>query len=274
MFKKKNTAIYILLFFLALFGSSCKPRIIRRTRRVKDTSLARVKINRRIVVGIRGKYLPFSNTVQNNYSGFDVEIAREVAKELNVQIEFRPLSWQETARSLEDGTVDCLWSAFDPSDFSNKKFIFSDPYIKSTQTIFLPRESIHTSLESLKNRDIGFLSMGDSLINAGVKDTALRDFPNVKIYHDLELAIDDVYRKKIDVIIGDIFVLNNRVSLGENIMMLNEPIKQSAYSVVFKGTDESLRNKINEVLIKLEYDGVLEEISRKWFNTNMIIIGK
>lgn len=272
MLKKKKFLAYLLLV-LVLLGS-CKPRIIRRTRRVKDTSLARVQINRRLVVGIREEYLPFSSNIRNQYSGFDVEVAREVTKELNVQIEFRTLTWQETVASLENGTVDCLWTAFDPNDFSNKKFIYSAPYIKSTQTVFVPRESIYTSLASLKNSNMGFLSMGDSLINTGVKDTVLRDFPNVKIYHDLELAIDDIYRKKIDALVGDIFVLNHRVSLGENIMMLNEPIKQSKYSVVFRGTDESLRNKINDILIKLEYDGTLEKISRKWFRTNMIIIGK
>lgn len=275
MVHKRNSLVRVFfLFYIILCSVSCRPRVIRRMQRVKDPSLARVQVNGKLIVGIQQYYPPYTTQFHTQFVGFDIDVARAVAHELNIAVEFKALSWTEMETALANQKIDCIWTGTDPKDFANLGVISSEPYLTTTLVACIPKNSIYTSLPEMKNTDIGFISLADTLLSAGVMETLLRDYPNIIIYHDLAVALDALKRKKIDAMVGDIFTLMSLKERGEDFILIREPLKRRSCSVIFNKNDETLCNKINEALLKLEYEGTLEAISRKWFGSNVIILGK
>lgn len=277
MTHKKTYLLIKILFLLGIFlaSFSCKPRVIRRTRAIKDTSLASVMVRRKLLVGVHKFYPPYVTYGLNNViTGFDVEVAREVARVMNVDIEFKPLAWSELIDGLAKHQIDCLWGTMSAAQVGNFDCIFSAPYMNSSLTVMVPADSIYSSIEELASKTVGFLNLTDTESAAMILSTGMKNFENLHIYNDYDIALDELRRRKIDALVLDIFSISNLINNKEAFHMFNEPLNKMSYSVVFDRNSESLRNRVTEVLIKLEYDGTLAKISRKWFGTDIIIIGK
>ena len=273
--RHKNSVFVYLIFFVVMLSTSCYPRVIRRYQHVKDTSLARVQVRKKLIVGVREYYPPYTAQLSNGgFEGFDIDLALAVAKELNVKVEFRALSQREVMSGLEKKTVDCLWSGFSIIDFRSAEIITSAPYLKTSVAAFVPKGSEYESLKDLRDGSIGFIAVGETLRAAGVTETVLKDYPKVKPYYDLPLAINALKQKKLDAIATDIWTIFHLSSRVGEVVVFKEPIQQRSCSVIFSRTDETLCTKINEILLKLEYEGTLEALSRKWFGADIIILGK
>lgn len=275
MKKNKLRVICTMLAGIFIFSLiSCAPRVIRRPRRNKDTSLARVEVRKKLIVGVKQYFPPFVSFDDNNVTGFDVDVAKEVAKRMNIDIEFRALSWTQMYKNIQDSEVDCLWGALDISAFSTWDTIFSDKYLNSSLATVTLVEIPFTSLEELKVKTVGLVSMADSATGAETLNTILAEIPQLILYHDLEAAISDLKSKRIDVVITDVFTAFYLTVNDSTLKMIKDPIKRQSYAVVFSDKDKTLRDKINDVLLQLEYEGVLETLSRKWFGSNIVIIGR
>lgn len=138
--RHKNSVFVCLIFFVVMLSTSCYPRVIRRYQHVKDTSLARVQVRKKLIVGVREYYPPYTAQLSNGgFEGFDIDLALAVAKELNVKVEFRALSQREIMAGLEKKTVDCLWSGFSIIDFRSAEIITSAPYLKTSVAAFVPK---------------------------------------------------------------------------------------------------------------------------------------
>lgn len=273
--KKKKTPLILVLVFSFILIFSCGTRVIRRTRRVKDTSLARVLVRRKIIIAVDKNFPPYVTYGNNGLlTGFDIEIARAVAKDMNIDIEFRPMTWQNMIDSLYKKEIDCLWSAMSVSDFENISCILSDTYMMSSLTIMVPSDSIYTSVEELSDKNVGLLNLSSTASAASTIRSIMKNFANLQVYNDFSIAIDALKRKNIDALVLDIFSIFHLINSNEDMQIFNEPLNRMFYAVVFNKEDVRLRDRINESLLKLEYEGVLADISRKWFGSDILIIGK
>lgn len=293
---KKNNflAAFLILSVFVLLSAACKPRVIRRTRSVKDTSLARVLVKRKLVVGIRNYFPPYvmSETIGHQLivsegnkvsaakdgdiviTGFDIELARAVGKALNIEVEFKVLRWDEMVDALQKNKIDCVWNAASSDDFENLPCIFSDAYIASVLSIVVPQGSPYNKVSELYTKMIGLYSLTDDNTSTPISRTVAKAFPSLRVYVDIDTAMDAVKKGRVDGLVMDGFAISDQIKNGENVRMINEPIYRMYYSVAFREQDTSLRDRINETLINLEYDGTLAKISRKWLGTDVIIVGK
>ena len=46
----------------------------------------------------------------NEYTGFDLELAQEVAKRLGLEYQAQPIAWDAKDMELESGNIDCIWN--------------------------------------------------------------------------------------------------------------------------------------------------------------------
>ena len=46
------------------------------------------------------------------YTGFDLDLAKEVAKRLGLEYKAQPIAWDSKDMELESGNIDCIWNGF------------------------------------------------------------------------------------------------------------------------------------------------------------------
>ncbi len=107
----------------------------------------RIKANGELVLGTPGDFPPFSVTSdQGDLIGFDISLARELAKSMNVNLRIVRLPFHELIPNLEEETVDMIMSGLSITPRRNMEIAFVGPYGNSGQA-FLGRNEIIESLD-------------------------------------------------------------------------------------------------------------------------------
>ncbi len=83
-------------------------------------------------VGVEGTYPPFNFENENGVlTGYDVEVAREIADRIDYQIEFVPTMWSGMFGALEAGKFDMIVNQVAETDNRKRKYDFTVPYVYS-----------------------------------------------------------------------------------------------------------------------------------------------
>ena len=107
----------------------------------------RIKTNGELILGTPGDFPPFSVTSeQGDLIGFDISLARELAKSMNVNLRIVRLPFHELIPNLESGKVDMIMSGLSITPRRNMEIAFVGPYGNSGQA-FLGRNEIVESLD-------------------------------------------------------------------------------------------------------------------------------
>ena len=90
--------------------------------------LQQIKDKGSVKVGLEGTYPPFNYQDENGkLTGFEVEFAEALAKELGVKVEFQPSKWDGILAALESKRLDLVINQVTISEERKKKYDFSTP---------------------------------------------------------------------------------------------------------------------------------------------------
>ena len=89
-------------------------------------------------VGLEAGYLPFEMADKSGkFIGFDVDVAKEMAKAMGVKLEIVNTAWDGIIPALVTKKFDIIMSGMTITQERNMKINFADPYIVVGQTILL-----------------------------------------------------------------------------------------------------------------------------------------
>ncbi len=92
-------------------------------------------------VGLEAGYLPFEMAdKKGNFIGFDVDMAKEMAKAMGVKLEIVNTAWDGIIPALVTKKFDIIMSGMTVTQERNLKINFADPYIIVGQTILLNKK--------------------------------------------------------------------------------------------------------------------------------------
>lgn len=229
-----------------------------------------------LVVGLDDSFPPMGfRNEKNEIVGFDIDLAKAVAKELGMEVKFQPISWASKEQELNSGNIDCIWNGFAYNEERAATMTLTDPYIKGENYFILKNGTKVTSQEELEGKKIGVQT---GSIQA--QDLEKSEFgKNVEIiqYGDNLTAFMDLETEGIDALFCSNIIGNYLItSKGKNYETVpSENITISNGSVIaFKQGNTELKDKIQNTLIKLNEEGKLNAISEKWFGKDMIIINE
>jgi cyclohexadienyl dehydratase len=102
----------------------------------EGTRLDTVLESRNLRVGTTGDYPPFStlDKTTGEYSGFDIDMARSLARGLGVEIKFVPTTWSSLAKDLAAGAFDIAMGGVSVTLDRQKTGFFSTPYLRDGKT--------------------------------------------------------------------------------------------------------------------------------------------
>ena len=94
----------------------------------------------------------------NEIVGFDIDVAKEVAKRLGVELKLQPISWSAKEQELNSYNIDCIWNGMSVNEEREKAMCLSLPYLENNMSFVVKKDSNINSLEDLKGKKIGVQS--------------------------------------------------------------------------------------------------------------------
>lgn len=229
----------------------------------------------KIVIGVDDDFAPICFHDEHNVLvGFDVDLAKEAAKRMNVEIEFKPIDWDKKRDEITSGNIDVIWNGLDITEERKEYLIFTKPYMDDRQILLVKKgndQGIYSE-EDLAGKIVGTQadSTSDDYINQNEHlKNSLKGYKTcVKFLDVLEVLKND----EIDVLICDELIaryeMNKHPGLFE---ILNVRIGSVAEMAVgFHKDNIKLRDRVQKVFDEMIKDGTAREISEKWFRADVI----
>ncbi|MDY7220686.1 amino acid ABC transporter substrate-binding protein [Halalkalibacterium halodurans] len=233
-----------------------------------DSLLAKVQAEGKLLIGTEGTYPPFTfHDESGELTGFDVELAREVADRLGVEAEFMETQWDAMFAGLDAERFDMIANQVGIREDRLEKYDFSDHYITSTAVVVT-----HEDNEEINSfEDIEGKKSAQSL-TSNYADLAREYNAEIVGVDGFNQAIELLNSKRVDVTINDnlsvLDFLNNRPNAPIKMVAEHEDAAQSGF--MFRKGNEELVEAVNEALAEIIEDGTYEDISKKWFGEDVL----
>lgn len=210
------------------------------------------------------------------YTGFDLELAEEVAGRLGLTFVAQPIAWDAKDMELEAGTIDCIWNGFTMNGREDD-YTWSEPYMDNSQVFVVAADSGITSPADLAGKIVEV--QVDSSAEAALNDNQelAGSFSSLQTVADYNTAFMDLEMGAVDAIAMDVIVAGYQLEQRENgddFVILEETLASEEYGIGFKKGNEALRDQVQTTLKEMAADGTLAEISNKWFGRDVTTIGK
>jgi len=244
------------------------------TKKADDKALEQIKAKGYFVLGLDDQFPPmgFRGEGNNEIVGFDIDLAKEVAKKLGVKVEFKPVAWDGIIPSLNKGDIDVIWNGMTITEERKKNIEFSKPYLNNRQVVMVTADSAITNLDMLKGKIVG-LQLGSSSETAlnGKPDVA-KNLKELKKYENNALVLADLAAKRIDAVVIDEIV--GRWSMAKKpgiYKVLGEDLGPELFGVGIRKTDLSFKEAFDKALDEVKKDGTGAAVSKKWFGEDILI---
>lgn len=277
---KKFSLRLILLFtaivLLAACGKSDKgntsgseaPKGNNDSEKKTEDLLAKVQDEGKLVIGTEGTYPPFTfHDDKGELTGFDVEIAREIAKRLGVEPVFLETQWDAIFAGLDSKRFDMIANQVGIREDRIEKYDFSEPYITSAAVLI----TNVSNKEVTKFEDIKGVKSAQSL-TSNYAETARSYGAEIVGVEGFNQAIELINSKRVDVTINDklsfLDFKKNKPDAPVQIVATADDAAQSG--LMFRKGNETLVNEVNKALKEMIEDGTYLKISEKWFGEDVL----
>ena len=208
------------------------------------------------------------------FTGFDLELAAEVAKRLGMEIKYQPIAWDAKEMEIESGNIDVIWNGFTSTGREND-YTWSKPYMENKQVFVVSKDSGITKVEELKGKKVE-VQTDSSGEKALAENKELSDsFAELITTADYNTAFQDLEMGATDAVAMDIIVAGYQLKKrgdGKYIILEDEPIATEEYGIGFKKGNTALRDAVDATLVEMAADGTLKSVSEKWFDTDVTTI--
>ncbi|MET3211959.1 UNVERIFIED_CONTAM: His/Glu/Gln/Arg/opine family amino acid ABC transporter permease subunit [Paenibacillus sp. PvR008] len=221
------------------------------------------KTQQKLVLGMSADFPPYEfHKVINGKDtivGFDVDIAKEIAKDLGAELVIEDMSFDSLLPALQSGRVDLVLSGMTPTDERKKSIDFSDVYYHSKQVIMVRPEDKdkYSTMAALKGEKIGAQK-------GSIQEGIAQKVPNASVTSldkisdlVLQLRTQRVNAVVIEDTVAKGYTLDGTVTLAKAV-----PEEGGAETAVGirKGNTELLAS-VNKTLARLKADGSIEKFS-------------
>ncbi|MGI6160958.1 MAG: amino acid ABC transporter substrate-binding protein [Christensenellales bacterium] len=238
----------------------------------KDESWEYIKANGKLIMGMDDSFPPMGFRDEGgNLVGFDVDLAKEVAARLEVELVLQAIDWGAKEMELDAKKIDVIWNGFTITDERKENVLFSDPYMENSQVVVVKEGSDINVLSDLAGKKVA-VQDGSSAQGALEKDTELYESIGEKIdFGNNVSALMDLKIDKVDAVAVDIVVAQYYMTQEEGIYrILDEHLAPEEFGIGFRKGDVAFRDAVQQAINDMKADGKAEEISNLWFGENII----
>lgn len=137
----KKAVIFCMIVLVALMTLAGCGASTPAAKKEETNAMAELKKKGKIVVGTASGYFPFEMTdKKGELVGFDIDVAKAIAKELGAQVEFQNYAFSGLIPALQAKKVDIVIAGLTITDKRKEAVDFSDTYFKSGQALLINKK--------------------------------------------------------------------------------------------------------------------------------------
>ncbi|HQC81595.1 MAG TPA: amino acid ABC transporter substrate-binding protein [Accumulibacter sp.] len=259
---KKSTSLMLATLLAGVFLVGCGKTDAPAT---KPATVAK------IVVGLDDNFPPMGfRDKDNKLVGFDIDLAREAAKRLGADVEFKPIDWNAKEAELNGKRVDALWNGLTITDKRKENIAFTTPYLENRQIVVVTAKSPIKNKAELAGKVVG-LQEGSSAVEAVEKDPVAKSIKELKKFGDNVTALLDLSAGRLDALVVDEVVGRYYVAKKPgDYVVLDENFGTEEYGVGVRKTDVELLGKLQKAMDEMKKDGSAGRISVTWFGKDIV----
>lgn len=235
-------------------------------------SLEKIQDEGVLVMGLDATFAPMGFIGENDdIVGYDVDLAKEVAERMGVELKLQPIDWNSKVLELDTFKIDMVWNGFTITEERAEKVLFSDPYMNNRQVVMTLDENINT-LEDLAGLTVG-VQMQSSGQTALEGSSVYGDLGEVTKFDTYDLALEDLKSERIDaVVIDEIMGRYVNSQQGDIYSVPDFSLGDEEYGIGFRQADTALKDKIESILREMDEDGTGASISQDWFSEDIFLV--
>ncbi len=225
----------------------------------------------RIVVGLDDNFPPMGfRNEKNELVGFDIDLAREVAKRLGIEVEFKPIDWSAKEAELNGKRVDALWNGLTITEQRKQNIAFTTPYMENHQIIVVNADSSIQAKADLAGRVVG-IQDGSSAVDAVLEDPVAGSIKELKKFGDNVTALMDLTTGRLEAVVLDEVVGRYYTAKKPGqYRVLEDNFGTEEYGVGVRKDDTELLARLQQAMDDMKRDGSAARISNEWFGADII----
>lgn len=225
--------------------------------------MKRVKESGKLILGTSADYPPYefhkSINGKDEIVGFDIEVAREIAKDLGVTLEIKDMKFDGLLAALDQGVIDIVVAGMSPTPERAKSVDFSDVYYQSKQMLVVRAEDkdVITSKDAMSGKTIGVQKGAIQETIAAEQFSTSTPMALGKI-SDLVLALKS---KRVDAAIIEYPVALANTNANPDLFMtaIEIPMESEGTAAAMKKGNPDFVESVNKTLNRLISEKLIEQ---------------
>jgi len=230
------------------------------------------------IVGFDAEFPPYGfKDDSGNYTGFDLDLAKEVCERNNWTFKAQPIDWDAKDAELESGSIDCIWNGF-TIDGRENDYLWSDPYFDNKQVFVVKADSGISSIDDLAGKTVETQKDSSALAALqGDNKTIADSFATLTEVADYNTAFMDLESGACDAVAMDIGVAEYDIKNKngtDTFSILDQYITTEKYGVGFKKGNTDLKDQVQATLDEMFEDGTVLKIAQEYGISEDALISK
>ncbi|MBS9336975.1 transporter substrate-binding domain-containing protein [Fructobacillus parabroussonetiae] len=259
---KKITIIIagLLVVIAAVFGISQLTSSNKESTTIKSGTFT---------VGLEGTYAPFSyHDDKGQLTGFEVEIARALAKKMDMKVNFVQSKWDSLIAGLNSKRYDAVINNIGITDERKANYRMSSAYLYPRAALI--KKTGDSSMNQLS--DIKGKTMAQS-VTSNYGKRAKAEGANIKAVAGIIEAMNLVTTNRADGSLNDLGAFENwkqsNPDADVEAVDVSKAMGSTPDGVLMNKDNKKLQEMVNKAMKELREDGTLTKLSKKYFNQDL-----
>ncbi len=209
---------------------------------------------KKLVLVTEAGFAPYEYYHNGKIVGVDIDLGREIAKELGMELEIKDVAFDSIITEVKTGKSDIGVAGISYTEERAKEVDFTIDYMESRQVLIVKKGSDITGPNDIENQRIA-VQLGS------VADTCLtEDYPDVRIVREKKFlaAIQDLKDNKVDAVVMDEVPAKELVT--SELVILEDPLITDHYGMIVQKGNTELLDAANKVIERLKKDGKIDDM--------------
>lgn len=242
---------------------ACGNKEDKATSSESKTAITEIKDKGELVVGLSADYAPYEFYTmvdgKKTIVGFDVELAKEIAKDLGVKLTLKEMKFDALLGALPANQIDMIISGMNPDEERAKVVDFSDIYYTAQHGVLVNKKDLdkYKAVEDLKSARVG-AQMGSTQADI-VKEKIKAENPT--LLANVNNLILELKSGKIDALVTEKPVAEMAIKNNNELALSKLEFKDETggNAVAVKKGEKELVEQVNKTIKRLKDSGDLDK---------------
>ena len=222
-------------------------------------------------VGFDADFPPYGFKDDNEYKGFDLDLARAVCAAKGWAFVPKPINWDAKDMELDSGSIDCIWNGFTMQGREDA-YEWTPAYVDNSQVVLVAAGSAISTFADLAGKTVAVQTdtpvqkalQGEDEDNAAAGELG-RTFKQLTVTATYNNAVMELESGAVDAVAMDIGVAKRKMADKPGAFkMLDEIVMTETYGIGFKKGNAELRDEVWAAYRALLADGTVDKLAAEY----------